>query len=371
MFLKRQEGLTVVENHLFERANSTISAKERIQTKMHNIERGFFRFPEISKFKESVDNNAYPKEDIIFNPNPFMYENFYFPMYLKCKSIPNGFYLNLAEEVKNYMSKCWPIFEDPKLILSFNSDGAHSLPVHEAEQLLDDLKRIIFDADAWVLTDGTNSEVNSFVTRACHFEAEDMYTKIPFHMIGILTEQPKNMSVALEDLNTIYQDPGKTLLFSHSMFVISDNDKQTRKELEAAMRKQYNIPVINLVFGGDEQTLNDVFVSMYRSIPNIVIEGSGGVADLLVFAHTFLNSTSAKSEEYSLSALRMKIVAVFPSKTKNEVDLCVAKITSCVNDQPTFFVFSRSDEKITLTDVIVNAIKLTLNPPRQGADAAV
>jgi transient receptor potential cation channel subfamily M protein 2 len=201
-----------------------------------------------------------------------------------------------------YSKNGWGL-EMPKLILSVTG-GAQNFRVHSRlkKAFKNGLMRAAISTNAWVITGGTNAGVMKLVGEAV---AEESH-KHSLTLIGVATwgkvlnrNLLKNESDAIPEVTSLDQN------HTHFLLVDDGSEEQYGKEITfRAMLEQeiilgkclehYKgnehvadgnfIPMVLIVVNGGPKTLETVIKSVKGNTPVLLLEGSGGCADLIADA---------------------------------------------------------------------------------------
>eukprot|EP00794_Sanderia_malayensis_P009475 gene9475-10465_t len=225
-----------------------------------------------------------------------------------------------VEDVLKLLIDGWKLTRPKLLISAIGGKKDFSLPSKYEQHLEADLSKISEDTDAWVITGGTNGGVTKQVGR--------MLQGIP--CIGIASwGNVEHRDRLCEKLNSTVSYPmphrmerKKTCLDNnHTHFLLVDNgtvgkldiEKEFRRKLEKEIINHYEVPGVILVLNGEQDTLKQVKEAINEDppIPVVVIKDSGGVADLLAFAHD-ISLEEGKKRDDGLEELLKLITKTFP-----------------------------------------------------------
>eukprot|EP00047_Mylnosiga_fluctuans_P021332 m.103498 g.103498 ORF g.103498 m.103498 type:complete len:1566 (+) comp8856_c0_seq2:29-4726(+) len=225
----------------------------------------------------------------------------------------NNDFVKCAEppELTTLLQRVYRSNRPPQLMISVvGSTHTLALPPQLEHAIRDGLQNAIKATNAWIVTGGTNAGINrmvgDLVSALCR--PDDVVIGIvPWSLVSH-REKLEDAGANSETLIVGYTD-GLTDSFAsgvlnprHTCFLLVDDGRDgvqdhgevaMRGRIERAICEEFHIAGVCIVIQGGSGTLMSAMHAAKNGTPLVVIEGTGGCADLLALTHRFVHGRPA------------------------------------------------------------------------------
>ncbi|XP_042877224.1 transient receptor potential channel-like [Penaeus japonicus] len=294
-------------------------------------------------------------------------------------------------EVLQLFVHVWNLLEPepPRLAISFTGDEKNfSLEGTKKKTFMAGLMKAVESTNAWLLTDGSDSGLAKVVGQTvCQMQTitEVDGRQMPqIKCIGIASysscknkDSMLNTNVKNRNKRHFYESPtcaqdGDLVLNSdHTHFLLVDDGLHSpsfasvdsfRTRLEEALHvtspRGLEVPVIMLLLDGGVRAIDRCLKALKRRVPVVVVQGSGGAADLLadaVVSNFSLRRICEEEEEILHNILSKVSVYLHDLDVKQRME-CAKKVLECCKTESKITVYN-IDTDSTLDKSILTALR--------------
>ena len=273
-----------------------------------------------------------------------------------------------VEKVFHMMLDTWHI-DKPEMIVSLVGAATSMNHDHQLlKEFRDGFSDLVRGQRTWVISDGCDSGLMKTIN--------DLAASNPTSLIGIVNWNEYSFVPSFEEegasVKTLTYKPsrvhssGNTPKFldhhlSHLILVDTGktNDKQGietifRRRMESYIIGRYSdsrrmMRAVQVVVGGDGETLSSVVESLESRVPCVIVKGSGGLADVIAQALTCLLTDDVQYEEI-MDNLR-DVCLQDPNGDEEELN---RMLSTCVENKE-LFTITNANGRSTMISALLNS----------------
>ncbi|XP_063592231.1 transient receptor potential channel-like [Penaeus indicus] len=273
-------------------------------------------------------------------------------------------------EVLQLFVHVWNLLEPepPRLVISFTGDEKKfSLEGAKKKTFMAGLMKTVESTNSWLLTDGSDSGLAKVVGQTV--SQMQTITEMPqIKCIGVTSYTSCKNKDSM--LNTNVKNRNKKH-FDHTHFLLVDNGLHSpafasvdtfRTRLEEALHipspRGLEVPVIMLLLDGGVRAIDRCLKALKRRVPVLVVQGSGGAADLLADStEGYLpSSRNCDEEEEVLQIIFSKVpMYIYDLDEKQRME-CAKKVLECCKVENRITIYN-IDTDSSLDKSILTALR--------------
>ncbi|XP_078514881.1 transient receptor potential cation channel subfamily M member 2-like isoform X2 [Lissotriton helveticus] len=207
----------------------------------------------------------------------------------------------------------------------------------------------------WIITEGVNTNVVKHIGKAVRdFYVENSSSDMDCEILsigitawGIVCNQDVLINKAMmEPVEYTSDEENQGSLFcldtNHSHFILVDDGTHGNHGVEIPLRMNLekflieqsvskrgmtiNIPLVRVVLDGEESTLKIIFDAVRTGIPTVIVEDSGGIADVIA------EVSNLKASEITVSLIEQKLHSLLKDSFTPNIEGRIVKWTKMIQD---------------------------------------
>ncbi|EGD82042.1 ADP-ribose pyrophosphatase [Salpingoeca rosetta] len=243
-------------------------------------------------------------------------------------------------------------FVKPNLVLSVTGGAtSFALSRHLEEALTKGISNVVRRTNAWVVTGGTHTGVmrltGSIMDSLYKSQKNIASPTIGIATLGVLAQQEALLKGATVNHDLAGKSKGVNLDPNHTCFLLVDDGSRGkfgveipfRAKLEKAIFDKCQASIISIVIQGGVGTLDTAFNAVKERTPLVVVNHSGGAADVIAYAYYLFHGEGSEHSSLSGKALVGLVKKAFKPKTQADLNKILQRVFDCVLDRKAVFVF--------------------------------